>query len=65
MTQAPISMIFSRQTSWAPVSVPERRYVQMLAQPVIPWTPTRMMQASWQWLMAETNDQGTVTISKG
>ena len=36
----------------------------MLAQPLVPWTPKRMMQVSWQWLMTETNDQGTVKISK-
>ena len=47
-------MIFSPQTSRTPASVPERRFTRMLAQPVIPWTPSRMMQAAWVWLIAET-----------
>jgi hypothetical protein len=53
-------MIFSPQTSWTPASLPERRFVQMLPQPVIPWTPSRMMQAAWLWLIAETPAQGVV-----
>jgi hypothetical protein len=58
-------MIFSPQTSWTPISVPERRFTQMLPQPVAPWTPSRMMQAAWLWLIAETPAQEAVKISKG
>jgi hypothetical protein len=57
-------MIFSAQTSQTPASLPERRFTQMLAQPVIPWTPNRMMQAAWVWLIAETPVQGAVKVSK-
>jgi len=48
-----------------PPSVPERIYIQMPAQPIIPWTPARLMRSSWQWLVAETDEQGAVKISKG
>lgn len=48
-----------------PPSVPERIYIQMQAQPIVPWTPARLMRSSWQWLMAETGEQGAVKISEG
>ena len=59
---AKIPMIFSPPL---PLSVPERIYIQMLAQPIVPWTPARLMRSSWQWLMAETGEQGSVKISEG
>jgi hypothetical protein len=58
-------MIFSLQTSQAPASVPERRFVLMPAQAVVPLTPMRAMRSAWEWLIAETNDQGPIKISKG
>lgn len=47
------------------LSVPQRVYIQMLPQPIVPWTPARLMRSSWQWLMAETGEQGSVKISEG
>jgi hypothetical protein len=37
----------------------------MLPQPVIPWTLARLGRSSWEWLVAETGEQGSVKIAEG
>lgn len=46
------SLVF--QGEFVPASVPPRRPTPMLAQPIVPWTPTRVTIAALDWLMAET-----------
>jgi hypothetical protein len=58
-------MILSPPALPPPPSVPERLYIQMLSQAVVPWTPSRVMHAAWMWLIAETGEQGAIKVSKG
>ena len=37
-----------------PASLPPRRPTSMPAQPIVPWTLTRLTVAGLDWLMAET-----------
>ncbi len=46
------SLIF--QGDFVPASMPSRRPAPMLAQPIVPWTLTRLAAAGIDWLMAET-----------
>jgi hypothetical protein len=34
-------------------NVPERQFVSMNAQPLVPWTPALLARTAWDWLMAE------------
>lgn len=34
-------------------NVPARQFVRMQAQPLVPWTPARLMHAALTWIIAE------------
>ena len=35
-------------------NVPERSFTPMAPQPLVPWTPSRLMNAAFDWLMADS-----------
>ena len=37
----------------AVVATPARNFSAMRAQPLVPWTPARLLVALWNWLIAE------------
>jgi hypothetical protein len=41
------------QVSLSPI--PQRFYAHMPVQPIVSWTPARIMLAALKWLMQETN----------
>lgn len=58
-------MIFPEQAFCTPVSVPERRFTRMAAQPIIPLTPARLGLSAWRWLLAETGQQKSMKELEG
>ncbi|MGH6827928.1 MAG: hypothetical protein ACREFW_03350 [Rhizomicrobium sp.] len=38
----------------AVANLPPRQLAPMRAQPLVPWTPLRLLTAGWVWLIAET-----------
>jgi hypothetical protein len=51
-----ITMLLSLDTTSVP-NVPIRQFVPMEVQPIVPWTPVRLVRSAWYWLIAQAPRQ--------